>query len=80
MGERLGHTQSCVESLPYSVSILSCFDALKLLGDDGQNLNINPVELIKATPGPRLTYPREKSTHHLCKHEIMCLVYTEDIY
>lgn len=37
----------------------------ELLGNDGQDLNVNSIELVKAAPGPGLRQAAEEAPHHL---------------
>ena len=53
--------------LPLSADDLGPSDGDELLGDHGQHLDVDPVELIKTAPGARLSQPREEPTHHLYK-------------
>ena len=43
----------------------SVSDGKKLLSNDRQHFNINPVKLIKTAPGPGLRQSREEPSHHL---------------
>ena len=47
------------------LGLLGLHDGQQLLSDDGEHLNIDTVELIKAAPRPRLGQSREEATHHL---------------
>lgn len=52
----------------------SLLDTLHLLRDSTQNTFLQPVELVKASPGPHLTEANKNATHGL---EIKRLVATE---
>ena len=51
------------------LGLFGLHDGEKLLCNDRQHLNVNPIELIKAAPGSGLGQPREETTHHLGWHE-----------
>ena len=40
-------------------------DREQLLSDDRQHFNVDPVELVEAAPGTRLSKSGEETTHHL---------------
>lgn len=51
------------------LGLFSLHDGEKLLCNDRQHLNVDPIELIKAAPGSGLGQPREETTHHLVRGE-----------
>jgi len=52
-----------------NLSIFGRFDCMDLWGDDAQNLDVNPVELVKAAPRPGLRKSAEELSHHLWSKE-----------
>ena len=50
---------------PTYLHALSILNRDKLLRNDRQHLNVDTVELIKTTPGARLSQTGEESTHDL---------------
>jgi hypothetical protein len=56
--------------IPWSHLILGCFHSVYLLCNNGEHLNVNAVELIKAAPATRLSQTRKELSKHLEKVDI----------
>ena len=60
--------------LPLLVLIFGCFDCMKLLSDNREDLDIDSVEFVEAVPAARLRQTGEELTQGLTQQQLAYVI------